>query len=191
CRRPGVAMAVIVSSRSTPRWRPTDRCGASSCPKAASKLSVGVGIVNGMERQTVAPAARRHEIRQTVPPAARRHESWISVPAPIGDLGVAADAGEITAVHFGGVRRYPVAANPRLVLRQAREQFEAYFAGELTDFDLPLAVPSGSDFEKAVWKAIAEIGYAEMATYGEIAAQVGDKDAARAVGIACNRNPLP
>jgi len=129
--------------------------------------------------------------RRRVATAARRHESWISVPAPIGDLGVAADAGEITAVHFGGVGRYPIAANPPLVLRQAREQFEAYFAGELTDFDLPLAVPSGSDFEKAVWKAIAEIGYAEMATYGEIAAQVGDKDAARAVGIACNRNPLP
>ena len=120
-----------------------------------------------------------------------RRAAWISVPSPIGDLGVAAEAGEITAVHFGGVGRHEIAADPAPVLRGARDQFDAYFAGELTEFDLPLAVPSGSDFEQAVWKAIAAIDYADMATYGEIAAAVGDKDAARAVGVACNRNPVP
>jgi methylated-DNA-[protein]-cysteine S-methyltransferase len=120
-----------------------------------------------------------------------RRAAWISVPSPIGDLGVAAEAGEITAVHFGGVGRHEITADPAPVLRTAREQFDAYFAGDLTEFDLPLAVPSGSDFEQAVWKAIAAIDYADMATYGEIAAAVGDKDAARAVGVACNRNPLP
>lgn len=120
-----------------------------------------------------------------------RRADWISVPSPIGDLGVAADAGEITAVHFGGVGRHPITADPTPVLRAACEQFDAYFAGELSDFDLPLAVPGGSDFEQAVWKAIAEIGYADMATYGDIAKMVGDKDAARAVGVACNRNPVP
>jgi methylated-DNA-[protein]-cysteine S-methyltransferase len=120
-----------------------------------------------------------------------RRAAWISVPSPIGDLGVAADAGEITAVHFGGVGRHPITVDPAPVLKAARQQFEAYFAGRLTDFDLPLAVPGGSDFEQAVWKAIAEIGYADMATYGDIAKTVGDKDAARAVGVACNRNPVP
>jgi methylated-DNA-[protein]-cysteine S-methyltransferase len=120
-----------------------------------------------------------------------RRAAWISVPSPIGDLGVAADAGEITAVHFGGVGRHEVTAYPAPVLGAAREQFNAYFAGELTEFDLPLAVPAGSDFEQAVWKAIAEIGYADMATYGDIAKTVGDKDGARAVGVACNRNPVP
>jgi methylated-DNA-[protein]-cysteine S-methyltransferase len=128
---------------------------------------------------------------ETVTTATRRHEAWISVPTPIGDLGLAAVAGEITAVHFGGVGRHPVAASPDPVLSHARAQFDAYFAGELTDFDVPLAVPAGSEFEQAVWKAIAGIGYADMATYGEIAAEVGDKDAARAVGVACNRNPVP
>lgn len=136
--------------------------------------------------------------------AMKRQSAWISVPSPIGDLGVAANAGEITAVRFGGVGRHAangasrltprigaVANEPAPVLDAAREQFDAYFAGELTDFDLPLAVPAGSDFEQAVWKAIAEIGYADMATYGDIAKVVGDKDAARAVGVACNRNPVP
>jgi methylated-DNA-[protein]-cysteine S-methyltransferase len=123
--------------------------------------------------------------------AAERRGEWIAVPSPIGELGVAAHDGEITTVHFGGVGRHPVSTEPAPVLRAARDQFDAYFAGDLTDFDLPLAVPAGSDFETAVWKSIAAIGYGDMATYGAIAAQVGDKDAARAVGIACNRNPLP
>ncbi|HKE65267.1 MAG TPA: methylated-DNA--[protein]-cysteine S-methyltransferase [Micromonosporaceae bacterium] len=116
---------------------------------------------------------------------------WIAVPAPIGTLGVAAADGEITSVHFGGVGRHPVATAPAPVLGIAAAQLDAYFAGELTDFQLPIAAPDGSDFERAVWKAIAEIGYGEMATYGDIARLVGDKEAARAVGIACNRNPLP
>jgi methylated-DNA-[protein]-cysteine S-methyltransferase len=116
---------------------------------------------------------------------------WTAVPSPIGELGVAAEGDEIAAVRFGGVGRHPVAADPSAVLQSAAAQLTAYFAGELTDFDLELRVPVGSDFEKAVWRAIAKIRYADMATYGEIAAAVGDPAAARAVGVACNRNPVP
>jgi methylated-DNA-[protein]-cysteine S-methyltransferase len=123
--------------------------------------------------------------------AARRHEQWISVPSPIGDLGVAADEGEITRVRFNGVGRRSITDHPAPVLRAAHDQLDAYFAGTLTEFELPLAEPDGGDFDRAVWKAIAEIGYADMATYGEIAATVGDIQAARAVGVACNRNPVP
>ncbi len=113
------------------------------------------------------------------------------MPTPIGAFGVAADGDLITAVHFGGIGKQPVAPDPSAGLRGAAAQFDAYFAGELTEFDVALAVPAGSDFEKAVWRAITGIPYAEMATYGEIAAVVGDPGAARAVGMACNRNPVP
>jgi methylated-DNA-[protein]-cysteine S-methyltransferase len=116
---------------------------------------------------------------------------WISVPTPIGDFGVAAADGRITAVHFGGVGRMPVTDHPEPVLRDTAAQLQAYFSGDLTDFDVTLAEPSGSDFERAVWQAISRIGYGEMATYGEIAAEVGAPDGARAVGVACNRNPVP
>jgi methylated-DNA-[protein]-cysteine S-methyltransferase len=116
---------------------------------------------------------------------------WISVPTPIGAFGVAADGEALTAIHFGGLGKHPVTPEPAPVLRDAAAQLNAYFAGELTDFDLALAAPAGSDFEKAVWRAIAGIPYAEMATYGEIAAAVGDPSAARAVGMACNHNPVP
>ena len=65
------------------------------------------------------------------------------------------------------------------------------FAGELTDFDLPLEIRRGSEFERAVWREIAAIPYGETASYGAIARAVGEPGGAQAVGTACNRNPLP
>lgn len=116
---------------------------------------------------------------------------WIEVPTPIGGFGVAAACEGITAVHFGGVGRMPVTSEPSPVLRRAADQLAEYFAGTRTEFDVPLAVPDGTDFEKAVWNAIAAIPYAEMVTYGQIAAGIGQPDAARAVGVACHHNPVP
>jgi len=54
-------------------------------------------------------------------------------------------------------------------------------------------VPGGDAFQRAIWQEIAKIPYAETRTYGELAAATGESDplAARAVGVACNRNPLP
>jgi methylated-DNA-[protein]-cysteine S-methyltransferase len=114
---------------------------------------------------------------------------WLEVPAPIGTLGVAADDTGICGVRFEGP--VGVADSTAPLLARAAEQLAGYFAGTLTAFDLPLSVRGGTPFERAVWKGIAAIPYGEMRTYGEIAADVGDREAARAVGIACNRNPLP
>jgi methylated-DNA-[protein]-cysteine S-methyltransferase len=113
---------------------------------------------------------------------------WQVVGAPIGDLGVAVDDGGVCAVRFDGWTG-ATADDPRLA--EAARQLDGYFAGERTDFALPLSVRGGSEFERAVWRAIAAIPYGEMRTYGQVAADVGDPDAARAVGVACNRNPLP
>src|SRR5215207_3742601 len=73
--------------------------------------------------------------------------------------------------------------------RDAEEQLGAYFAGELTDFDLPLA-PSGSAFQLRVWAALTQIPYGETRSYGEIASTVGRPDAFRAVGATNGRNPI-
>src|SRR5205807_7804717 len=114
--------------------------------------------------------------------------NWAAVPSPIGPLGVAADDTGIRSVCFTGPAGV-VVSTP--LLEVAGAQLAEYFAGNRTGFDLPLADPGGTAFERAVWAAIAAIPYGEMATYGEIAGQVGEPDAARAVGVACNRNPLP
>ena len=76
------------------------------------------------------------------------------------------------------------------LLRAAREELLAYFAGERRAFDLPLD-PAGTDFQRAVWEALGAISYGETRTYGEIAAAVGRPKAVRAVGQANHVNPLP
>ena len=76
-------------------------------------------------------------------------------------------------------------------LKEAVRQLNAYFAGELTEFDLELA-PQGSDFEMAVWAELVKIPYGETASYGDIATRIGEPlSASRAVGAANGANPLP
>jgi methylated-DNA-[protein]-cysteine S-methyltransferase len=74
-------------------------------------------------------------------------------------------------------------------LREPAEQLQAYFAGELRAFDLPLA-PHGTPFQREVWSALREIPYGSTISYAELAAAVGRPDAARAVGAANGRNPI-
>ncbi len=120
---------------------------------------------------------------------------WTAVPSPIGPLGVAADGDAIREVRFAGPPAHPAGApHPPLdppLLDLAAGQLTGYFAGDRTEFTLPLAAAGGTDFERAVWAAITAIPYGETQTYGRIATLVGEPDAARAVGVACNRNPLP
>jgi methylated-DNA-[protein]-cysteine S-methyltransferase len=128
---------------------------------------------------------------------------WTVTPSPIGELALAVDDAGLCRVRFsphnvsadvpaGDLAAGDLAAGGVPArLAAAVDQLGAYFAGDLTEFDLPLSVPGGSDFERAVWAAMREIPYGQMRTYGEIAAETGDPGAARAVGVACNRNPLP
>ena len=81
-----------------------------------------------------------------------------------------------------------VSADPLLI--DAADQLRAYFAGELREFDIPLA-PSGTAFQRQVWSAVAAIPFGATATYSEIAAVVGRPSARRAVGAANGQNPLP
>jgi methylated-DNA-[protein]-cysteine S-methyltransferase len=112
---------------------------------------------------------------------------WSVIDSPIGDLTLAVDDIGLCRLHFGSTDR-PVGADP--LLTETAEQLKAYFAGELQEFTVPLSVRGGSDFERAVWAQLGRIPYGEMQTYGDVAKIVGDAGAARAVGVACNRNPI-
>lgn len=72
---------------------------------------------------------------------------------------------------------------------EAVEQLDAYFAGELTTFDLELEL-AGTDFQRRVWSALRTIPYGETRSYGEIAGQIGAPGASRAVGLANGRNSI-
>ena len=69
------------------------------------------------------------------------------------------------------------------------EQLAAYFAGELTDFDIRLD-PAGTPFQQRVWQALLTIPYGETRSYGQIARQIGSPSSARAVGLANGHNPI-
>ena len=74
--------------------------------------------------------------------------------------------------------------------QRAQRQLEEYFAGRRQTFDLPLR-PHGTDFQRRVWEQLLQIPYGQTATYGEIAKRIGNPNAGRAVGQACNANPIP
>jgi methylated-DNA-[protein]-cysteine S-methyltransferase len=114
------------------------------------------------------------------------------IESPVGELLVTADAaGALTRLHFPGRPRALPADWTRNEepFAEVRRQLDAYFAGELEDFDLRLA-PSGTRFQLQVWSALRAIPYGATASYGEIARTVGQPGAARAVGGANNRNPI-
>jgi methylated-DNA-[protein]-cysteine S-methyltransferase len=73
---------------------------------------------------------------------------------------------------------------------RVRDQLEAYFAGELTEFDVSLDLDKATPFRRSVWSALLEIPYGETVSYGELAGRLGVPTAARAVGAANGSNPI-
>jgi methylated-DNA-[protein]-cysteine S-methyltransferase len=114
--------------------------------------------------------------------------------APIGKILLVADDTGLRELRLPGCfdARDDTLATPRASahLAKAVEQLEAYFAGDLTRFDLEL-VPKGTAFQLRVWWALADIPYAQTESYGAVAARIGNRKASRAVGMANNKNPLP
>jgi methylated-DNA-[protein]-cysteine S-methyltransferase len=118
---------------------------------------------------------------------------WALVETPIGPVSVGADRESVGRIELRPERTGLDPPPAGSLLAEAVDQLRAYFAGARTGFDLPLAAPPdrSSEFERAVWAELQQIPYGEMRTYGAVATAVGDPDAARAVGTACHRNPLP
>ncbi|HUI17549.1 MAG TPA: methylated-DNA--[protein]-cysteine S-methyltransferase [Alphaproteobacteria bacterium] len=108
----------------------------------------------------------------------------LSLASPVGTLTLREDQGALVALTIGGKEAHD--ETPLLV--RAKEQLLDYFAGKRRHFELPLA-PQGTPFQLALWRALSAIPYGERRTYGELAAALGS--AARAVGGACGRNPIP
>ena len=78
---------------------------------------------------------------------------------------------------------------PSLVSELANKQIQEYSNGTRMSFDFPFR-PKGTPFQQAVWQALQTIPYGKVKTYGQIAAAIGRPKAARAVGLACNKNPI-
>jgi methylated-DNA-[protein]-cysteine S-methyltransferase len=118
---------------------------------------------------------------------------WID--SPVGKLKLVATGRGLAAILWEDdnprrVRLGPLvenAAHP--VLREAESQLNEYFAGKRKSFSVGLD-PTGTPFQRRVWKALSEIPFGEIRNYGRLAEQIGHPGAARAVGAANGRNPI-
>lgn len=117
------------------------------------------------------------------------------ISGPLGKLTLLADDGALLAILLptGMTQAQSLLRQakycPTPLLTEAAGQLGAYFAGRLREFSLPLA-PQGTPFQQRVWQELGRIPYGQTISYGELARRVGCR-AARAVGQANGRNPLP
>jgi len=115
---------------------------------------------------------------------------------PVGDFSIAIDAnGSVIATAFGALpelrERFAadeVVQDPARVAT-ARAEVTAYFAGKSDAFTLKLA-PSGTPFQQSVWAALQRIPFGQTRSYGELATELGNPGASRAVGRANATNPI-
>jgi len=116
-----------------------------------------------------------------------------TVASPIGTLTVAGEGCTLTHLLMSEQSHEPdrsgwEPAGPD-AFADVVAQLEAYFAGELTAFDVDLEL-TGTEFQRRVWSALQTIPYGETRSYGQIAEQIGSPAASRAVGLANGRNPI-
>jgi methylated-DNA-[protein]-cysteine S-methyltransferase len=118
---------------------------------------------------------------------------WEEADSPLGSFLLAGDGRTVVAVSLPGRwAKEDVASDWSYSvgsMAPVATQLEAYFAGELRDFDVEVA-PTGTAFQRSVWRALASIPYGTTASYRDIATAVGNPRATRAVGSANNRNPI-
>lgn len=116
-----------------------------------------------------------------------------TITGPLGPLWIEVEAGALTRLAFVGERELRPhkgsGADAGPLFTEIGAQLDAYFAGRLRAFDLPLA-PRGTPFQEQVWRALARIPYGVTCSYAELAARVGRPSGARAIGAANGRNPI-
>jgi len=115
------------------------------------------------------------------------------MPSPVGELTIVSSEGAVTAVSMQVPGREPspdeIGQRDDPAGAEAVRQLQQYFAGERTDFDLPLA-PAGDEFKQRVWALLREIPYGQTRSYGDLARRLGDVNLSQAVGFANGRNPI-
>lgn len=121
--------------------------------------------------------------------------SYAFMPSPVGALKLIASDTGLAAILWENddpkrVWLFPLAENNNHpILLETRRQLSDYFAGRLQKFTVPLDF-AGTDFQKKVWGALLTIPFGETRSYAQIAQQIGNPKAVRAVGAANGKNPI-
>jgi methylated-DNA-[protein]-cysteine S-methyltransferase len=115
------------------------------------------------------------------------------IDSPVGPLTLVGDDEALTGLRMDEQSHPPPApgglTSDKGGFPEVVDQLTAYFAGELTEFDLTLGM-EGTAFQRRVWSALVEIPYGETVSYGQLATRIGQPSASRAVGLANGRNPI-
>ena len=123
------------------------------------------------------------------------HLYTTSYSSPLGTMTLCANENALCGIWFDGQAHQPDASawtktSTHGLLGAATTQLEAYFSGQRTTFDLPIAFLWGSPFQQDVWQALRAIPYGQHQTYGGLATTLNRPTAARAVGAAIGHNPI-
>jgi methylated-DNA-[protein]-cysteine S-methyltransferase len=111
-------------------------------------------------------------------------------PTDLGKVGIADNGSAITRLYFDcGIIPQSAKVNETALIKEAFYQLQDYLAGKRRVFDFPVAT-AGTPFQEKVWKALQTIPYGQTKSYQDIAEIIGKPGAARAVGMANNKNPL-
>jgi len=117
---------------------------------------------------------------------------WGSFDTRFGRMGAVVDENDtLVRFRFHAQRRPTYCVEDDAAIEDIHRQVDEYCEGKRRTFDLDIRLEGGSDFEQAVWEAMRAIPFGETVSYGAIAKALGRADAARDVGTACNRNPIP
>ncbi len=122
--------------------------------------------------------------------------SALRIRSPLGEILLAASPKGLAGAWFTqGQRDTPDASActntpDHALLQQAARELNAYFAGTLRSFTLPLDLSSGTPFQQAVWHGLCTLGFGQTTSYGALAAQIGRPRAVRALGAAVGANPV-
>jgi methylated-DNA-[protein]-cysteine S-methyltransferase len=145
------------------------------------------GLTGTAVRSSKAARHVRHDLETRV-------VLYTQILSPLGPLLLVADDAGLRQILFVNGRH---ATQPESSWKEDEapftetiRQLQNYFAGELENFDLPLA-PEGTPFQLAVWRRLCDIPYGATVSYGELANRIGNPKACRAVGLANGSNPIP
>lgn len=112
-----------------------------------------------------------------------------TVASPIGPVRLVGDRDVLVGLYLGEEKGVTATESVTPLLREAAAQLEAFFAGTLNRFDLPIRL-DGTPFQRQVWDALLAIPYGRTISYKQLALQVGSQAGFRAVGAANGRNPI-
>jgi methylated-DNA-[protein]-cysteine S-methyltransferase len=124
------------------------------------------------------------------------YKTAVRCQTDFGEILAIATEDALVELRFSDTEKKGLASNilekdePNQILKDTCTEIQEYFAGKRKSFSVPVH-PAGTDFMQDVWEALMDIPYGQTHSYGEIAKRIKRPKAFRAVGMACNKNPIP